>query len=455
ERDTAHRQEQQAQFERNRAQQVTDFLINLFQSADPAKAQGKDISARELLQKGAHQLETDLGQQPLMRAAMLAAIADIYIELDDLDLAELSADQASRLRHDVQPTDTGALAASLRQTARLAMLRGKAKQALARIDQAITLDAAADTRTKVAALAIRAQAMEGAGELKEAVTVWREALVLALADTDQDDKSRALRIAFNLARSLRALGNLPEAEHVIRTNLAASDAKFSDDAHAIRASLTLELAVIARNRGDLDEANTLAQQGYEGFKRTYGVESSQVATAANTLATISQARGDLAGARQLFQHSLAIKRKVYGSDNPRVASAEYNLGLLLLRLDDSFAAVPHLQRAVEIGSQTLPPSHSNLANYRLGYGSALRDRGRFKEARAELALALHTFKEIDAPQGIDVALSQGELACSTRPSGRHDTSELASLKQAAARLRKEAPDDPQSKRIFECLQRWQ
>ncbi|MEO5625664.1 MAG: serine/threonine-protein kinase, partial [Dokdonella sp.] len=41
ERDTAHRQEQQAQFERNRAQQVTDFLINLFQSADPAKAQGK------------------------------------------------------------------------------------------------------------------------------------------------------------------------------------------------------------------------------------------------------------------------------------------------------------------------------------------------------------------------------------------------------------------------------
>lgn len=451
ERDAAHRQEQQAQFERDRAQQVTDFLIDLFRSADPAKALKKDITARELLEKGARQLETDLGQQPLMRAAMLAAIADIHIELDDLDLAEAAANQAWQLRRDVQPPDSGAHAASLRQIARLAILRGHAKEALANIDQAITLDSTADLQTRVDALTIRAQALEGAGEPKEAVTVWRQALDLADAEPDN---GRALRVAFNLARSLRAQGNLPEAEQVIRIHLATSDQNSNEEARAIRSSLILELAVIARNRGDLEEASALAQQGYDAITGIYDKDSSQVATAANTLATILQAKGDLAGARQLFERSLEIKRKVYGSDNPRVASAEYNLGLLLLRLKDLAGAVRHLQIAVEIGSRTLPPTHSNLANYRLGYGSALRDLGRFEDARAQLEPALITFQRIGAPRGIDVALSQGEIACSTRTFERRDASELARLKEAVARLRKEAPDDPQSRRIFDCLEHW-
>ena len=453
ERDSAHQQQQQAQFERDRARQVTNFLINLFQSADPAKSRGQDITARQLLERGVRHLETDLGQQPQMRAAMLAAIADIYIELDELDLAEAASDQAWKLRRDLQPADTGAQAASLRQTARLANLRGQSVEALEKIDQAVALDSSADTQTRIETLSIRARALEGAGKPKEAVSVWSQAL--ALSGAGQDESGRVLGLAFNLARLLRALGDLPEAEQVIRKHLASNDAKFSGEARGMRANLELELAVIARNRGDLGEANTLAKQGYEGFVAIYGADSSQVAGAANTLATIAQARGDMAGARQLFERSLQTRRKVYGDENPSVASAEYNLGLLLLlRLDDPVTAESHLRQAVEIGARTLPPTHSNLANFRLGYGSALSDLGRFEEARAQLEPALRTFEKIAAPRGVDIALSKGEIACSRRTSIPRDGSALVSLKLSAARLREVAPDDPQSKRILDCLQRW-
>lgn len=453
ERDAAHRQELQAQFERDRVQQVTDFLVNLFQSADPAKSDGQNITARQLLERGAHRLESDLGQQPLIRAAMLAAIADIYIELDQFDLAEAAANQAWKLRKDARPADSGALAASFRQMARLANLRGEPAEALSRIDQAIALDMSGNRQTRIDALSIQAKAMEGAGQAKQAVTVWRQAL--ALAGEEQDQSGAAMSIAFNLARLLRATGSLPEAEHVIRQHLTTNDSKFSGEARAMRANLLFELAVIARNRGDLDEARLLAQRSYESFIAIYGDRSSQAATAANTLATIAQAKGDVVEARRLFETSLDVRREVYGDENPRVASAEYNLGLLLLlRQHDPANAAAHLRRAVDTGGRILPPNHANLANYRLGYGSALRDLGRYAEARAELIPALRAFREIAAPRGIDIALSEGELACSSAASEKGDADALRSLEAAVVRLREYAPDDPQAKRVFDCLQRW-
>jgi tetratricopeptide (TPR) repeat protein len=218
--------------------------------------------------------------------------------------------------------------------------------------------------------------------------------------------------------------------------------------------MSLELAMYARNGGHLEEAGKRARLALDTFVRIYGESSSQAAGAANTLATVAQARGDYDEARALFEQSLAIKRAVYGGESARVAGAEYNLGLLLLlRLGAPPQAEPHLRRAVEIGSRTLPPAHSSLANFRLGHGSALRDLGRLDEARTVLALALQTFEQIAAPRGIDVALSRSEIACTVEPGDPRFDIARSEIEHAMVVLREHAADDPQSERIFRCAAR--
>ncbi|HVJ61954.1 MAG TPA: tetratricopeptide repeat-containing protein [Tahibacter sp.] len=169
----------------------------------------------------------------------------------------------------------------------------------------------------------------------------------------------------------------------------------------------------------------------------------------NLLATIVQASGDYARARTLFADSLAIRRTVFGDDSAQAASAEFNLGmLLLLRLKQTREAQVHLARAVEIGAKTLAPNHGNLANYRLGLGSALRETGRLAEAEAMLQLALPAFETIAAPRGIDIATTRGELACIALARGRSGAREQ--IDAALATIVRVSPDNQQAQRLRDC-----
>ena len=60
---------------------VQAFLLGLFTASDPEQARGKDISAKELLDRGARRLDTELQDQPVVLARLHHAIGGIYIQL--------------------------------------------------------------------------------------------------------------------------------------------------------------------------------------------------------------------------------------------------------------------------------------------------------------------------------------------------------------------------------------
>jgi hypothetical protein len=47
---------------------VTDFLVRLFQVSDPSEARGDTVTAREILDHGAAQIEADLRSQGEVQA---------------------------------------------------------------------------------------------------------------------------------------------------------------------------------------------------------------------------------------------------------------------------------------------------------------------------------------------------------------------------------------------------
>ncbi|MBV9891346.1 MAG: tetratricopeptide repeat protein, partial [Rhizobacter sp.] len=60
---------------------VQAFLVQLFDASDPEQARGRDVSAKELLDRGAKRLDTELQDQPAVLAQLHHKIGDIYVQL--------------------------------------------------------------------------------------------------------------------------------------------------------------------------------------------------------------------------------------------------------------------------------------------------------------------------------------------------------------------------------------
>ena len=60
--------------ERTRAEQVSSFLVELFELSDPSRSRGNQVTARELLDIGARRVSLGLADQPETRATLLGTI---------------------------------------------------------------------------------------------------------------------------------------------------------------------------------------------------------------------------------------------------------------------------------------------------------------------------------------------------------------------------------------------
>jgi hypothetical protein len=74
-----------AELEAEKAAEVTEFLIGLFEFSDPQQASGEELTARQILEAGAEKVEQELERQPDIRAAILQAIGRIFLSIGDWD----------------------------------------------------------------------------------------------------------------------------------------------------------------------------------------------------------------------------------------------------------------------------------------------------------------------------------------------------------------------------------
>ncbi len=119
-----------------RARAVQDFLVGLFNEADPARAQGRELTVRDLMARGERDLQAKLGGEPDLNAALSGVLADIYLKLGDgrraLPLAEARSALAARTHGAGSPEH----AASLVALAGVQTSLGQHEKALATLAQA-------------------------------------------------------------------------------------------------------------------------------------------------------------------------------------------------------------------------------------------------------------------------------------------------------------------------------
>lgn len=95
------------------ATQVSEFLRGLFEISAPTRSKGEEVTARELLERGAGRVEVELARQPALRATMMTLIGHVYGELALYEEAQPLLERAVAIRRGLGDEDPEGLAESL------------------------------------------------------------------------------------------------------------------------------------------------------------------------------------------------------------------------------------------------------------------------------------------------------------------------------------------------------
>ncbi|MGZ4973225.1 MAG: protein kinase domain-containing protein, partial [Limisphaerales bacterium] len=99
----ARQAEQRSRADSARSRQVAQLLKNLLAGVGPSAAMGRDTTLlREILDKSAAQLKSDLTNQPEAQMEMQLALASVYNDIQFFEQAETAANEALRLAKENQ-----------------------------------------------------------------------------------------------------------------------------------------------------------------------------------------------------------------------------------------------------------------------------------------------------------------------------------------------------------------
>src|SRR5262249_28621976 len=118
------RERDRANQEAATAQAVTESLIAMFEVADPGKARGNVITARELLDQGAEKVVRELRHQPVVQAKLLDTIGQLYQSIGLYDREQPLLEEALKLRRQALGYEHPDVATSLNHLGEVASLKG-------------------------------------------------------------------------------------------------------------------------------------------------------------------------------------------------------------------------------------------------------------------------------------------------------------------------------------------
>ncbi len=383
------RQRDQVSIEAAKAAQVRDFLIGLFQAADPYGDKGTSVTAGELLEAGARQVDDELADEPEVRAEMLGVLGQVLTELAAYERAEALVVEALAAERELHDGDHPDLSRALHRYAALLLERGEpaASERVAREALAMRSRILPQEHEEVSAsLGLVAAAVAFQGRHAEAETLYREALALRRSTADGDDAEVATLLN-NLGIELEKQEQYAAAEEVTRESLAQRRRLFDPDHAAVSESLN-NLSVILNRQGRFADAEALLREALEIRRRVFGDGHPRVANTLNNLGELLRKMGRPDEAAACHREALAIRRAALGEEHPNVAASLHSLGIALRDGGDRVSAEELIAEALARFRRSLPAGHRLVSYPALALGLLLLERGDLEAAESLVVEAL-------------------------------------------------------------------
>jgi len=243
-----------------------------------------------------------------------------------------------------------------------------------------------------AMLEARLDAMSDLGQAYRNVARWDEAEVLLreVRDTDVarfgESNWRTLQAAQELAVLARARGNLDDAIAIERGVLAAREKAFGR-AHEETQNALNELASMLQDKKDYAEAEPIFREVLATREKTLGERHERTRNAMNNLALVLAQSKQLDEAEALYRRALAIERETLGNDDLGVLILVHNLGGLERDRGDLATAEALNREAVAGAARTLPPERPENGLFLTGLARTLQKEKRYAESADAFANA--------------------------------------------------------------------
>jgi serine/threonine-protein kinase len=431
----AREQRDRAAEAHSQAEQVTEFVLDLFETDALQPWVRGVVTARDLVQRGTERID-DLAGQPLVQASLLGALGRAYDGLgeyeegqrltqraltihltqprrDELATAEmwlqLGVLQRRRSEYDSAQASFFAARAAveggppaprllgdiLHQLASIAIYRGDLLEAERRITDALeqmrrelgeTHAVTVNTLAQLASVQWRRGRLEAEATFRRVIELRPRVPGFSRADLQNDRMGLANML---LTERLR----LDEAEATFRSVIAATPA-------GQPASITLgvwareNLSIVLEERGEFAEAERLRHEELRMRRAVHGDDHPSTGGSLTALARFMTRRGRFAEAQQLLDEAGATIRRTVGERNAIFASWLFDLGALHLARGDLHSADSLMARGLDLRAQLTARKGGPFA-------VSLRDH-----AEVKIRLGQYELAETMLNEAMDIARAQ-------------------------------------------------
>lgn len=405
---TAQRQTILARREAETARQTTVFLVDLFRISDPSEARGNSLTAREMLDKGAAGVETQLAKQPAVQATLLDTLGTAYTGLGLYNRAKPLLESAVAKRQGLTPAEPADLATSFSHLGDLLTLRADYPGAESAYHRAIALQSSLppDQRDDAAlgrSLYGLGNEQEDAGRFADSERTLRDALALQerLFKGPNTDTARTLQV---LAWAVRER-NLNEAIPLMQSAVAMDRALWGAEPYPEYADALNDLALLLRYQGDYNGSERLLRESMAMKRRLLGDKHPEIAMSLQNLAQVLQLKGDLEAANSTFRQALAMQRELLGNVHPDVALTLHNLAWVLYGQGDVRGAMDAERESLHIYRTLFAGDNAEVARTMNGLGYLLMDTGDYANAESYLQEGLEMRRRLFGKAHPEIASS--------------------------------------------------
>src|SRR5215472_5240604 len=316
--------------ERDRADRISAFMTSMFRLSNPSEARGNAVSAREILDRSAKEIDASLTSDPELQAKMMYTMALTYRGLGLYPRAQLLQERAFAIQrrhlgdgHRDTLNSMDNLAGILRDEGRDQEAEKISRAALG-TSRRVLGQRDPDTLRLMVTLG---GALYQQGHYAEAETLFRESFEIqrVVLGPEHPDTLGSMN---DLAAAYYQEARYPEAEKLDRESLEIRRRVLGQNHPNTLASM-MNLANALNQQGHFPEAEAISREALNIQRQVLGPEHPDTLLARSVLATSLNGKGDYAGAEKLRRETLEIQRRVLGPAHPETL---LNLGALALDL---------------------------------------------------------------------------------------------------------------------------
>lgn len=399
----ARQQRDLARIEHAKADRMNAFLKEMisYSGVSPiSPGHRHDATVADMLGAAAGRVEKELSDQPEVKAEMLATIGGTYVGLANYDLAARYLQQAYDLDVRVYGADSLQTAGVMHPLGGLCYMTGDYAGAGVWFHKALPIyrkhanDPELEMPLLVGFLSDAAFAARALGNLDEAESLWREALIYG-PRLPPENHAQTITPKTFLAQLYLSRGDIPKAD-ALASEASSELRAWGRDLFGLGQSL-IDLGSIRRAEHRYSEAESLIQEGTGFYAQVQGANHPNVAYGLTSLAWAYYDDGKYDLAEESARKAFKIVEPLPNGSHYR-PGVYGPLGLTLCKTGRAREGERLLREALASYQQNTPNRSYPMAVAQGNLAECLADQKRYAEAEPLLTESYETIKSIHVPQ---------------------------------------------------------